>query len=382
MQDRNIRNRSQMTTRAYLIGVLTLMGMACGALAANIDSQGTTHVAPFDMPFSDLASAEAQASFIEWQKKPLALFNLPRNTPIAEMRRLMNEEYFNPLAAKQAAAFAVSIENVKIAGIDTQVFLPKDGVSKENTHRVMINVHGGAFMMGSKTETLIEAIPIAATMKIKVVSPDYRMAPEYRFPAASEDIAAVYQELLKTYRPNEIAIYGCSAGGAITGQAMAWFQKAGLPNPAAIGIFCAHTQRRSGDSEQTAPRFGSVISGTPRHPGQWPKPTDAYYDFPKGLAYFEGADPNDPLVCPSASRAVIAKFPPTLLIVGSRDVMASGAARTQIELALSGVDARLYSWDGMDHNFMSDPDLPESREAYGLVAAFFEKEFQKAGSRR
>jgi epsilon-lactone hydrolase len=371
-----------MSAQVHAIGALLLLAMSYAASAVEIDSQGTTHVAAFDMPFSDLASAEAQASFIDWQKKPLALFNLPANTPIAEMRRLMDEQYFNPLAAKQEAAFKVGIENTRIAGIDTQVFLPKDGVSKENEHRVMINVHGGAFMMGSKTETLIEAIPLAATMRIKVVSPDYRMGPENRFPAASEDIAAIYRELLKTYKPGEIAIYGCSAGGVITGETMAWFQKVGLPNPAAIGMFCAHTQSRSGDSGHTAPRFGSITSGIPPLPPQWPKPTDAYYDFPKWLSYFEGADHNDPLVCPSASRAVIAKFPPTLLIVGSRDVMASGASRTQIELALAGVDARLYSWDGMDHNFMSDPDLPESKEAYRLMAAFFTEEFQKARLRR
>jgi epsilon-lactone hydrolase len=368
-------------SRIRLLSVLALLTCSYAASAANVDSEGTTHVAAFDMPFSDLASAKAQASFIDWQKKPLALFNLAPSTPIAEMRRLMDEQYFNPLAAKQRAAFEVTVQDTRIAGIDAQVFIPKDGVSKENAHRVMINVHGGAFMMGARTETLIEAIPIAATMRIKVISPDYRMGPEHRFPAASEDIAAVYRELLKTYKPGEIAIYGCSAGGVITGEAMAWFQKVGLPNPASIGVFCAHTQSRAGDSGYTAPRFGSVTSGIPPAPAKWPQPTDAYYDFPRGLTYFEGTDHTDPLVCPSASQAVIAKFPPTLLIVGSRDVMASGAARTQIELAKAGVVARLYSWDGMDHNFMSDPDLPESREAYQLMAAFFKEEFERAGLR-
>jgi monoterpene epsilon-lactone hydrolase len=353
---------------ALTLTVLVSFGSCSFAQAASVDAEGTAHVAGFDMPFSDLASAGAQASFIEWQKRPLALFNLPPTTPIAEMRRLMDEQYFNPLAAKQRAAFQVTIENEKIAGIETQVFLPEEGVSKENAHRIMINVHGGAFMMGARTETLVEAIPLAATMRIKIVSPDYRMGPEHHFPAASEDIAAVYRELLKTYKPSEIAIFGCSGGGVITGEAMAWFQKVGLPNPSAIGIFCAHTQSRMGDSGYTAPRFGSVTSGIPPTPPKWPRPADAYYDFPKGLAYFEGADHNDPLVCPSASQAVIAKFPPTLLIVGSRDVMASGAARTQIELA-------------MDHNFMSDPDLPESKEAYQLMAAFFKEEFEKAKTR-
>jgi epsilon-lactone hydrolase len=367
-------------TRTY-VTALIVMSLASMAMAVTVDPEGTTHVAAFDMPFSDLASAAAQTSFIDWQKRPLALFNLAPTTPISEMRRLMDEQYFNPLAAKQRAAFEVAIETTKIAGIEAQVFTPKSGVSKENAHRIMINVHGGAFMMGARTETQIEAIPLAATMRIKIVSPDYRMGPEYRFPAASQDIAAVYRELLKTYKPSEIAIFGCSGGGVITGESMAWFQKVGLPNPSSIGIFCAHTQSRMGDSAYTAPRFGSVTSGLPVLPAKWPQPDDPYFDFPKYLSYFEGADHNDPLVCPSASAAVIAKFPPTLLIVGSRDVMASGAARTQIDLAKAGVDARLYSWDGMDHNFMSDPELPESKEAYLLMANFFHEQFKKASLR-
>ena len=101
---------------------------------------------------------------------------------------------------------------------------------------------------------------------------------------------------------------------------MAWFQKVGLPNPAAIGIFCASTQSRLGDSGYTAPLLGSVITVRAPVPAHWAAPDDPYYEFPQGLAYFSGASPHDPLVCPSASPAVLAKFPPTLLIVGSRDV--------------------------------------------------------------
>lgn len=59
------------------------------------------------------------------------------------------------------------------------------------------------------------------------------MAPEWYFPAASEDVAKVYRELLKSYRPENIGIYGCSAGAGLTSQAVAWFQTHGLPHPPA-----------------------------------------------------------------------------------------------------------------------------------------------------
>jgi acetyl esterase/lipase len=74
-----------------------------------------------------------------------------------------------------------------------------------------------------------------------VLAVNYRMASEYHFPAASKDIASVYVELLKQYRAEDIRIYGCSAGGALTAQAVAWLQKETLPTPGAIGIFGAGT---------------------------------------------------------------------------------------------------------------------------------------------
>lgn len=376
--------RSAASAASWLVSVLVLWCIGGpSALAAAVDAQGTVHVPAFDMPFSDLASREAKIAFVEIQKTPLALFHLPPTTPIAQMRSLMDKEYFEPYAAEQRAAFRVTMRQSTIGGVRVEVYTPVAGISRRNAHRVLINIHGGGFELGEHTETQIESIPLAATARIKVISVDYRQGPEYHFPAASEDIAAVYRALItsKAYKPSEIAIYGCSAGGFLTGEAMAWFQKVGLPNPAAIGIFCANTQSRLGDSGYTAPLLGSVITARAPVPAHWAAPDDPYYEFPRGLAYFSGVSPHDPLVCPSASTAVLAKFPPTLLIVGSRDVEESGASLTHTQLVLAGVDARFFVWDGMDHNFMADPNLPESRQAYRIMTLFFEEQFDKAERR-
>jgi hypothetical protein len=59
------------------------------------------------------------------------------------------------------------------------------------------------------------------------------------FLARSQDVAAVYKELLKEYKPRNIGIYGCSAGGTLTAMAVAWLQKENLATPGAIGIFSA-----------------------------------------------------------------------------------------------------------------------------------------------
>ncbi len=97
----------------------------------------------------------------------------------------------------------------KIAGVPVRIVTP-DGLPEANNDKVLLNLHGGGFNSDSGSYT--ESIPIASYTKIKVVAVLYRLAPEYPFPAAVDDSVAVYKELLKTYKPEHIVIYGTSAG--------------------------------------------------------------------------------------------------------------------------------------------------------------------------
>ncbi|HZF46832.1 MAG TPA: alpha/beta hydrolase, partial [Sphingomonadaceae bacterium] len=144
-------------------------------------------------------------------------------------------EFLKPMRER----YKVNVAEERIGGILTDVVTPSDGIAPENRNRVLINVHGGGFTTGSRSASLVESVPLAALMKIKVVSIDYRMAPEFQFPAASEDVEKVYRALLETYSAEHIGLYGCSAGGVLTSQSVAWFQSRGLPSPAAVGVFCA-----------------------------------------------------------------------------------------------------------------------------------------------
>ena len=79
----------------------------------------------------------------------------------------------------------------------------------------------------------------------------------------------------------------------------------------------------------------------------------------------------DPLVQPAVAPQVLARFPPTLLIAGSRDFMVSSLFRMQALLSAAGVDAELHVWDGMWHAFFMDPSLPESQQFFRVVVDFF-----------
>lgn len=251
-----------------------------------------------------------------------------------------------------------------IGGVSIESFQPMEGVAPENLDRVLMNLHGGQFLFGGGGPGgAAESIPIAGLGRIKVISVDYRMAPEHRFPAANEDVVAVYRELLRVYRPENIGIYGCSAGGTLAGQAIAWFKKERLPMPGAIGILCASTHRYGeGDSSQLWPRTQSTQQIEPARPDP---------EKLTGAAYFEGASPTDPLAMPAASMDVLILFPPTLFVTGSRAYEMSSAARSHLELIELGVSSQLAVFDGMEHGFVLYP-IPEATRAHRIVATFFQ----------
>ena len=135
-------------------------------------------------------------------------------------------------------------------------------------------------------------------------------------------MASVYRELLKSHKPQDIGIYGCSAGGILTAMSVAWFQTHSLPTPGAIGIFCASAGGAfGGDALYTAVPLGEARLTLPNARGTAPT-----------LSYFSGTDPKDPLVSPINSPEILAKFPPTLMITGTRGFELSAALYTQEQL--------------------------------------------------
>jgi len=343
---------------------------ACGWMWAqvpgNIQSDGTVVVDNLAVPLSNLLSPEARAYMIH------LLVDKPfRGGPSAEQNiqgyRARQDEIMQGFLGPIEKRYPVKIEERTIGGVFTQIVAPKDGIAEKNRDRVLLNVHGGGFVSGARTASLIESIPIASIEKIKVISIDYRMGPESKFPAASEDVAAVYREVLKDYRPRNIGLYGCSAGGMLTGMSIAWLEKHNLPNPAAIGILCASIGRMfAGDAAHLAgPLMGMQAPKTP-HPGLAAPPIE----FP---AYLGEADPNDPLVYPVNSPELLAKFPPTLFITSTRGFEFSSAVDSCNKLNNAGVVAELHVWDGLPHAFWYNSDLPESREAYEVIAKFFDR---------
>lgn len=315
----------------------------------------------FELTPSVYMSGAAKIALMERAFNPPELRELFEQEDVEILRSGMNRYLFEPMLERAQARYPVKITTTQLAGIPVSMIEPRI-IRDDNRHRVLINLHGGFFTVGAGAGGLVESIPIAATMGITVISVDYRQGPEHCFPAASEDVAAVYRQLLRDYPAPNIGIYGASAGGMLTAMALAWFHKECLPTPGAVALLSAGaTASMGGDSQIIGPLSMGEAPSMPVHFEVMPVP------------YLATARPDDPLVAPVLSLSTLSKFPPVLLLTGSRAFDLSATIHTQRCLRRANVDVDLQLWDGLWHCFFYDVTLPESTEAYMLLADFFDK---------
>ena len=360
---------------ALALLIVTLSQNIGLAAAPQMDADGTIHVPAFVLPESSLLNDETRTALKYARESPeghdaavKAFIDgcpIPKDADRAAMAKIRIRQaeifYSTPFYRRLREHFPVVMTAQTIGGVYTEVFTPEDGIAPRNRDRVLIDLHGGHFQGGARIVSHVESIPIASIGKIKVICIDYRMAPEYAFPAASEDVAVVYREIIKTYEPRNIGLYGSSAGGLLTAESIAWFQKEGLPLPGAVGMLCgAARYYQEGDSGLFASaREGFTLVPSRVHP------------------YFESTDVSNPLAFPGLSTQAMAKFPPSLLVATTRDVALSSVVVTHSQLVRLGVDAELHVWEGLGHTFYTDPDLPESREVHDVVIGFFDRHLGK-----
>jgi acetyl esterase/lipase len=293
---------------------------------------------------------------------------------MAEVRRVYNEN-LKPNVDHMRAIFPVDIEETTLEGISAAIITPKGGVPEKNRNRLFLNGPGGGFRTGVRGNGLLISIPVAATLGVKVVTITYRQGPEYRFPAASEDLLKVWDHFTKTYKPQNIGMVGCSAGGSLISQTTALLIRQGKPTPGVLGVYCAGLgSAGSGDSG-----FMAALSVTNTAPGAPPAggPAAGAPRTPAGPSYMDGTDRNDFVISPTVDEKLLAKWPPTIFFTASRDGAASGALYSYRKLIKLGIDSQVMVFDGLYHGFMTNPDFPEAQEGYTLAAAFFDRHLGK-----
>ncbi len=336
------------------------------AAKPQFEANGDVGVPAFVLPVSSLLSEEAAA--FQRSRAAMPAFDAAgeQEADIAVRREQINA-YAAEGVARLRENFAVEIVPKTIGGVEVLDVTPADG--SHDPERVLINLHGGAFTVGWDGIALMEAIPIAALGKFRVVSVNYRMAPEYRHPAGVEDVAAVYAALLEDYAPGRIGIYGGSAGGALTAQAAAWLPAHGLPQAGAVGIFGAGgVPFGAGESAYVA---GYIDGSFP------PPPADGSTPIDITRGYFDHCDPRDPSAWPGYHLDVLATFPPTLIITGTRAMDLSPAIFTNSQLLKAGIRSTLIVGEGMGHCYHYGLHMPEGRDAVALILSFFRENLSR-----
>ena len=350
--------------------VICLLLFACASRALGepslpkVDGDGTISGEISPIPLSGFLSDEARAELAESLRA-----DRPSIGDGVETARQASAARSKALLTQWQEIHPASIEMQIIDGVRAHVVVPKNGIAPENKNRVLINAHMGGFMVGGEYGGQLEALPLAGYGQIKVVAVDYRLAPEHTFPAASEDMEAVYRHLLKTTEADNIGIFGCSAGGTLTAQMIPWLLEKDLPLPGAIGIFCSGAMPSfwfGGDSGSVTPFLNARAPISSADMDRLPR------------SYFHEVDVQDPLVTPGNFSATLAQYPPTLVVTGTRDIAMSNALITHTRLLSAGVEADLFVQEGLGHgHFFSFPGTEEAETAHRIIWAFFDRHLSR-----
>jgi monoterpene epsilon-lactone hydrolase len=222
----------------------------------------------------------------------------------------------------------------------------------------LLYLHGGGYVIGSPRSHRHLAESIARAAGIACLLPDYRLAPEHRFPAAVDDALAAYRFLLDRHglAAGRLAVAGDSAGGGLTVATLVAIREAGLPLPAAGVCISPWTDLTcSAGSYETKAATDPMVA----RPGITMMAQE----------YLGGADPSTPLASPLF--ADLRGLPPLLIQVGSEEVLLDDAARLAERAQGAGVSATLEVWEPMIHVWhWFLPWLDEAQAAVDKIGAF------------
>lgn len=255
-------------------------------------------------------------------------------------------------------AYRVSVRQENIDGIDCELLVP-DGCEDAP---LIFYLHGGAYVMGSpKTHRRLVSY-IAREAGMRALLPDYRLAPENRFPAQLNDALKVWRALLKGgASPAQLAIGGDSAGGNLAMATLLSLRDSGEPLPAA-GFLLSPWLDLAGEGESHRTRAAVDPWFRPEH-------------MPAIAARFCAAeDVHQPLVSPVF--ADVHGLPPLLVQVGDHEILLNDSTRLADKIRAAGGDVELQIWPDMWHVFQFFiGQMPESMQAVRKIGAFLKTEF-------
>jgi monoterpene epsilon-lactone hydrolase len=276
---------------------------------------------------------------------------------LAKMVRFAFEDLANIDQKNYPIPKDVKIEKIDADGVPAEWQLIP-GAMKD---KILLYFHGGGMVMGSPNTHRLLTIALGKATKLRVLSIDYRLAPEHPFPEGIEDCVKVYKWLLSArYKPENIIIAGDSAGGYLTLATLLKLRDDKIPLPK--GAFCLAPATDYSTLDELFIQNGETD----------PILADA------GLfwwlsAYVGGADPNNPLLSPVLAN--LKGLPPILIQVSKIEMLYSHSKRFYERAKKDGVNITLQTWDDMVHVFQGFGlnTLPEAADAINKISQFVQK---------
>lgn len=228
-----------------------------------------------------------------------------------------------------------------------------------DTGRVLVFLHGGGYQLGSLRSDGELAARLGRASGMRVLFPEYRLAPEHPFPAAIDDVLAVWRWLRadQDLSARSIAVAGDSAGGGLTVSLLVALRDAGEALPAAAALM-SPTVDLTGSGASMSERADQDPFSTPTMLGQF------------NSDYLAGADPKTPLASPLFASLV--GLPPLLVQAGTADLLLSDSERLASAAAEAGVDVTLQIREGLPHVYQILLGTPEAAEATDEIGKFLQ----------
>ncbi len=269
------------------------------------------------------------------------------------LRRQVEQDAIMLLDVWRQMGLRFDTETQRIAGVPC-VWIRPPVIRRPDA--IVLYTHGGGYVSGSAKTFLGLPHGVAVACGLPVLSIDYRLAPEHPFPAALDDVVAVYRKLLDLgFAAPHLGWLGDSAGGGLAVATVQELRRQALPTPAALALLCPWVDLTLGGDSAHA--FG---------------PVDLFFDAETlrawGRLYAGQRSPRDPRLSPLFDE--LDGLPPLLVQSGSKDLLLSDAWRLARRVRQRGGSTQLDIWDGMWHAFQGTPGLPEAEEAVQQIGAF------------
>lgn len=291
-----------------------------------------------------MSQQELQAIVALLEKMP------PLGTLPIEQQRQITEQMLSAGSIAPGCTF----EPARVGGVPGLWAHPE----RLDADRVLLYLHGGGYAVGSANAYRSLASHLAAASDARVLTIDYRLAPEHPFPAAVDDALAAYRGLLDSgIDPAHLAVAGDSAGGGLSMALLLAIRDAGLPQPAATAVMSPWVDMTRSGASWAGKRAVDPMLG---RLGEGPSMVDLYLNC---------ADPRHPLASPML--ADLRNLAPVLIQVGSSECLLDDSTILAARLAAADVKVVLDVWPQMIHVFQGMGDhLQEAREAIGGIARF------------